>query len=119
MERSTLPLVWGRYGRVLVTFVPVASTCPVPESGAVAGPVVGDHTLRVDAVCLEPLCCSAPEAGCRDGLLIVKDLGVHDAGAVIDCGVQVAVADTGVAPSSRCLFRGYAIHRRLGSQRAS
>jgi hypothetical protein len=31
-------------------------------------------------------------------LFVVEDLGVGDAAAVIDCGVEVALADTGVAP---------------------
>ncbi len=111
-----MPLVWGRYGRVFFTVVPVACTCPVPEPGAVAGAVVGDDPLQVDADASGTrLRLVRQNAGCGDGLLVVEDLGVDDAGAVIDRGVQVAVADPAVAAlTRRCLGREYASRRRSG-----
>ena len=70
----------------------------VPQPGAVAGAVVGDDTLTVDADRPVPGRSPCPEAGCGGGLFVVEDLGVGDAGPVVDSGVDVAVTDTGMAP---------------------
>ncbi len=67
---------------------------PVPQSGAVTGAVVGQDPLRGDPHRGIPGGCSHPEPGGGDGFLIGEDLRVHDAGTVIDGGVDVAVADT-------------------------
>ena len=42
---------------------------------------------------------AVPERGGGDGLFVVEDLGVDEPGAVIDGGVDVAVAGIGVWPS--------------------
>ena len=66
----------------------------VPESRFVAGAVVGDDPLTVDADGLVPGCGASPEAGCGNGLFVVEDLRVDDAGPVVDRGVDVAVIST-------------------------
>lgn len=45
----------------------------------------------------EPGFSSGPELGRGDGLFVVEDLAVGEAGAVIECCVDVSVVDTTVA----------------------
>src|SRR4051812_1129706 len=68
----------------------------VPETGLVAGAVVGDDAFADDPAGPEPCVGARPERGGGDGLFVVEDLGVHEAGAVIDGAVQVPVAGTAV-----------------------
>ena len=68
-------------------------TCPVPEPGFVAGAVVGEDPFAGDAVCSEPGDGAVPEPDRGGGLFVVVDLGVDEPGAVINGGVDVAVAD--------------------------
>lgn len=39
--------------------------------------------------------CSSPEPDQRDGLFVVVSFDVGDSGVVIDCAMQIGVADTG------------------------
>ncbi len=62
---------------------------------------------QVMPACGEPGGGSVPERDRGDGGLVVVDLGVHESGAVIDGGVDVAVTDPGVAAGGgRCRGRG-------------
>ena len=90
----------------------------VPEPGAVAGAVVGDDAFAGDAVGGEPGCCAAPESRGGDGLFVVEDLGVDDAGAVIERGVDVAVTDAGLG-RTRVVAVGFPTTTSWGSRRAS
>src|SRR4051812_47480131 len=67
-----------------------------PEAGPVAGSVVGEASLDSDAAGREPVVSAVPELGGGGGLFVVEDLAVGDSGAVVDGGVEVAVADLGV-----------------------
>ena len=63
-----------------------------PDAAAVAGTVVGEDAFHADTTNGEPGNCSAQDgSGGRPGL-VVMDLGVGDAGVVIDDGVDVGVA---------------------------
>jgi hypothetical protein len=79
-------------------------TGAVPEPGFVAGAVVGDDAFTVDADRPIPSGGPAPESGCGCGLLVVVDLGVDDAAAVIDGGVEVAVPDFAALGAGGCPF---------------
>lgn len=68
----------------------------VPQSGSVAGPVVGDDSLAGDTDRGVPPSSSGPEPGSGRGLFIGVDLGVDDASAVVDGRVQIHVAGTRV-----------------------
>ena len=63
-----------------------------PEVGALAGSVVGQSSLNADSLVAEPAVGSPPERSDGDGLFIVEDLGVGEAGAVADGGVGEPVA---------------------------
>jgi len=71
--------------------------CDHDAPGAVVGAVVGQDPLDGDAPGGEEADRSAVEADGGDGLLILEDLGVDDPVAVVEGGVQVAVAGAGVA----------------------
>ena len=68
----------------------------MPEPGPVAGSVVGDDPFTIDAECGVESDGSGPEPGCGCGLFVRVDLGVDDAGAVVEGGMQVYVARTRV-----------------------
>jgi hypothetical protein len=69
---------------------------------AVGESVVGDDAFDpVDAVAGEVPCGAGEELGCGDTLFVRKDLGVAEAGVVIDGDVDVVVAD----PASLDLLR--------------
>lgn len=72
----------------------------VPEEGLVAGAVVGQDSFDGDVVAFEEGVCAGPEGGGRLLALVGKDFAVGEAGVVVDCGVDVAVADDRVAASS-------------------
>ncbi len=68
-----------------------------PAAGLVAGAVVGEDSFNGDAVRGERAVSAVPEL-CRGGALFVgEDLGVHEPGAVIDCGVQEPVGNAGTS----------------------
>jgi hypothetical protein len=69
----------------------------VPEAGLVAGAVVGEDALAGDASQREPQGGSLPERGGGDGLFVTENLAVDEPGAVIEGGVDVAVAGTCMA----------------------
>jgi hypothetical protein len=69
----------------------------MPEPGAVARAVVGEDPLAADAVLGEPGSCPPPERRRGGGLLVPVDLAVDEASAVVDGGVDVAIARTAVA----------------------
>ena len=60
-------------------------------AGPVAGSVVGHHRLHGDTDPVEECVGAVPEAGGGVLLLVVKDLGAHQPGVVIDGVVQVPV----------------------------
>lgn len=59
-------------------------TGPVPQPGLVARTIVGDDSFTRDAVGVEPCNGSMPEPGRGDSLFVVEDLGVDDAGPVVE-----------------------------------
>jgi hypothetical protein len=66
-----------------------------PELGPVAGAVVGEGSLDGDAVDGEPGVGAPPERSGGDGLFVGEDLGVGEAGAVVDGGVDEPIAGAG------------------------
>jgi len=68
----------------------------MPQAGPVTGTVVREDSLWGDPDRGVPGGGASPEPGCGGGLLVAQDLGVHDAGPVIDGGVEVAVAGVAV-----------------------
>src|SRR3954447_10639230 len=73
-----------------------------PLSGPVAGPVVGQDPLDGDAVSGEPGDGSGAESRGGVGLLVGQHLGVDQPGVVVECGVDVAVADHRVVALAQC-----------------
>src|SRR5215831_16409548 len=68
-----------------------------PEPGSVAGAVVAEDALDGDPGGGVPGVCAGQERGGGVLALIAQDLGIGQAGAVVQGGVQVTVADDGVA----------------------
>src|SRR5215468_6947292 len=68
-----------------------------PDPRPVAGAVVGQDAVDLDAHGREPGRGAAPEPGCGVPLLVGMDLAVGQAGVVVDGGVDVAVAQVGSA----------------------
>jgi hypothetical protein len=64
-----------------------------PGEGPVAAAVVGEHSLDRDAALVEPRHRSIEHADRGGGLLIGADLGIGQAGLVIDDGVHECGAD--------------------------
>jgi hypothetical protein len=64
-----------------------------PPVGAVAAAVIGQDALDADAAGGEPRVRAVQERGCGRRGLVIVDLGVGQAGVVIDRGVDEAVAD--------------------------
>lgn len=77
--------------------VRVAAQALVPEPRSVAGSVIGDDPFTANTDVGEPGFGAGPELCCGGGLFVVKDLGVGQSGAVIDGGVDIAVADATLA----------------------
>ena len=75
----------------------VAGGLPLP---LVAGAVVGDDSFAADPMGGEPGNSAVPERGGGRCLLVVEDLGVDEPAAVIERGVDVAVASSGPAVMS-------------------
>src|SRR5690606_979919 len=59
--------------------------------------VVGQYSLDRDPTLGEPVDSSLQDANGSDSSLVVVDLGVRDAGVVVDHGVDVGVAQLGSA----------------------
>ena len=92
METFDLSIGLGTADPCLLDRRPGPSARSVPESGAVAGAVVGEDSLNLDSVVGVKGGGTSPEGGSGQNLLVVVDLGVDEASTVVDGGVQVAVA---------------------------
>src|SRR3954465_13897250 len=97
MNRSALPLVRGREGRVNRWRHAERRAGLAMQLAAVARAVVGHEPLDHDAVAGEPAV-GAPEEG-GDGFLalVVEDLDVGQARAVVDADVHELPADPAAA----------------------
>lgn len=71
-----------------------------PGLGAIAGTVVGQDALDGDALGGKGGDGALPEPGSGVASFVVQDLGVDHSGAVVQGGVEVAVADAAVTTSA-------------------
>ena len=96
LHRSTLALVWGRYGRVRLHRIP--SQRPSRQDHRLGiGLVVGQHPLDRHAVVGEEAGRLDQEPGRGRPGLIGQELAEGDPGAVIDRRMEIVVAQAAAA----------------------
>jgi len=84
VEAFDLPVGLWPVGAGLLRFDPELGAGVSPEAGLVGGAVVGEDAFNGDPAVGEPRDCPQDNADSGDGGLVVVDLGIGDAGMVVD-----------------------------------
>ncbi len=99
MQRPTLPLVWGRYGRVSLPVAPRQGGLPGQSLAVGPGVVREDAFDAGDAVDVEERCGPGEEPGAGRAFPGRVDFAVDEAGVVVDGGLDVVEAHAADRPA--------------------